>query len=820
MQRPILIILIGYIIGIMLGLYCKISIVLFILIILIIYFLIKRFYKFSKKIMKYYKFFEVKKIFVTIFISAIISNTIVLIQNYNYENVYKDFEEGKIIATVVSDVKIKKYYYQYKIKVENINNNKKYNNTYLYLNLKENIKIEYGKQISFYGTFIEPEIQRNYKGFNYKEYLKGIGIYGTVKTDKVDIVGNGKVNILNVVANATANKIKETVKRNIPDKDTSNLLLGILLGYDDELDNEIKESFQNSSLSHILAVSGMHVSYIVLAITFLSKKMNFHKKISKIIIIIFLIFFIFLTGGQASVKRACIMSILTLIGSLIYRKSDIITNISTSLLIILIQNPFSITDTGLLLSFLATLGIIIFYKDITNVLSIRKQGKNNQIKEINKLEIGSKIATKIKEAIGLSISAQILILPLSIMLFNKLSLTFLFSNLLISFIIGAITTLGFVSIIIPINIFFLVLNILLKLLIFISDIFSSMSISKITITTPNIIYVVLYYIFVALIVFINFMNKKELKRSIEKRILTIVDNFKHALKSKKKKILTVIMILIIIISFVKLIPQDLQIYFVDVGQGDSTLIVTPHRKTILIDGGGSKSLDEFDVGKNTLLPYLLDRKISRIDYMMISHFDSDHCNGLIAVLENIKVDEVIISKQAEICDEYKRIIEIIKKKKIKVLVVKAEDKIKIEKNLWIDILYPEEKLQHTDINNNSIVAKLNYNNFSILFTGDIEKEAENKIIEKYGDTNKLNANIIKIAHHGSKTSTSEDFINKVKPQIALIGVGKNNLFGHPSENTIKTLNNLKSKIFRTDLDGEISIKVNKNGKVKIKKKIE
>ncbi len=820
MQRPILIVLIGYIIGIMLGLYCKISIVLFILLILVIYLFIKKFVHINKNILRYYKQFEIKTICIIIFISAILSNTIALIQNYNYENKYKGFEEGKIIATVVSDAKVKKYYTQYKIKIENINNNKKYNNTYLYLNLKEDKNLKYGDKILFSGTFIQPEIQRNYKGFNYKEYLKSIGIYGSVKTDKVEVIGKGKVNILNLLANNTASKIKEIIRNNMPNEDRRNLLLGILLGYDDELDNKLKESFQDSSLSHILAVSGMHVSYIVSIITFLSNKMNVHKKVSKIIIISFLIFFIFLTGGTPSVKRACIMSILTLIGSLIYRKSDIITNISTSLLIILIQNPFSILDIGLLLSFFATMGIIVFYKNIMGILNKKQSEKNNQIKQINKKEVLSKIVTKIKEGVGLSVSAQILILPLSLVLFNKLSLTFLFSNLLISFIIGLITILGFISVIIPLNILFLILDILLKLLISIADIFSSMWISKIVITTPNIIYVILYYIFILFIVLINFIRKKQQKRRIEKLILTFVDNFKCGLKSNKKKLLAMIIILIMLFNFAKFIPKNLQIYFIDVGQGDSTLIVTPNKKTILIDGGGSKSLDEFDVGKNTLLPYLLDRKISKIEYLMISHFDSDHCNGLIAVLENLKVEKVIISKQIEICDEYKRIIEVIKKKNIKILIVKAGDKIVVDENVRLDILYPEEKLQHTDINNNSIVVKLSYNNFSMLFTGDIEEEAEKKIIEKYRDTNKLKSTIIKIAHHGSKTSSSDEFIRMVKPQIALIGVGKNNLFGHPSNQVIDRLNNSKTRICRTDLNGEIIIKVNKKGKIKVDKKID
>lgn len=173
-------------------------------------------------------------------------------------------------------------------------------------------------------------------------------------------------------------------------------------------------------------------------------------------------------------------------------------------------------------------------------------------------------------------------------------------------------------------------------------------------------------------------------------------------------------------------------------------------------------------GKNTLLPYLLDRGVGKIDYMIVSHFDADHCNGLISILENIKVDEVIISKQAEICKEYETIIEIIKQKNIKVAVVKAGDIINLEKEVNIEILYPNEKLDFKDINNNSIVAKLTYKNFSMLFTGDIEKEAENNLINTYKNTNKLNASILKVAHHGSKTSSQENFIKEVNPKVAVI----------------------------------------------------
>lgn len=184
-------------------------------------------------------------------------------------------------------------------------------------------------------------------------------------------------------------------------------------------------------------------------------------------------------------------------------------------------------------------------------------------------------------------------------------------------------------------------------------------------------------------------------------------------------------------------------------------------------------------------------------------------------MQNLKVDMVIIGKQGEQSENYKEFLEIAKNKKIKVAQVKAGDKIQIDENTSISILFPTENLINENIlNNNSLVAKFTYamdgtKEFSMLLTGDIEEIAEDEIVSIYRNTNELKANILKIAHHGSKTSTTQDFLNLVKPQIALIGVGANNSFGHPNKVTLDKLNNLGTKIFRTDLSGEITITVTK-----------
>lgn len=611
LKRPILIILLGYITGIIIGLYCKISIALFV--IALLYIILRTKVQKDKKIKRYCKIFCIKKAIIIFLISALISGTMTLKQNYAYENKFSNIREEEFVAVVVSNPKTKKYYTQYKVKIEKINNDKSYKNTYVYLNLKSTSNIKYGSIISFKGEFIEPEVARNYKGFSYKEYLKSIGIYGTIKADNIKVIGNKNLGVVKTLANSASLKIKEIIKEHIEDEDNRNLLLGILIGYDDDLSKNIKEDFQNSSLSHILAVSGMHVSFVIMFVVSFLSKLKSPKKTSKLICIVFLIFFIFLTGETPSVKRACIMAILGIISQLVYRKSDTITSLSVSLLIILICNPFSIMDVGLILSFTATCSIIIFYKIVYSLISIN-----------NSKETTNKITVKFKEIVSVSLSAQILVFPLSILFFNKLSLTFLFSNILITIFIGAIIVLGFTLVIVPIDILFKILEVLLEILLKIANMFSKVPISHINVVTPNLSTIAIYYIIVFAVTYIFLVSKKQVRRKIEKKILTNVDKFKSLVFIYKKMLIIICIVILIFLQITKLVPNDLQIHFIDVGQGDSCLILTPSNKTILIDGGGSKDSEEFDVGKSTLLPYLLDRKVSKIDYMMISHFDADH----------------------------------------------------------------------------------------------------------------------------------------------------------------------------------------------------
>lgn len=197
------------------------------------------------------------------------------------------------------------------------------------------------------------------------------------------------------------------------------------------------------------------------------------------------------------------------------------------------------------------------------------------------------------------------------------------------------------------------------------------------------------------------------------------------------------------------------------------------------------------------MPYILDRGYAKIDMIIVSHFDTDHVDALCQIMQNLKVKNVIIGKQFEDSENLQKFLKIAKEKNVKVNVVEAGDKISIEKNLYFHILWPDssEIISEKVINNNALVCKLYYKNFSMLFTGDIEEPAEKDLIKKYTDTNVLNSMVLKVAHHGSKTSSIKEFVNLVKPKIAVIGVGKNNLYGHPSSEVIDRLSNMRGENF-------------------------
>lgn len=761
MKRPIIIILISYIIGILGGLYTNsIAFFCFTIILAMCLWGIR---KINNKYFRFLRRFLKRYTELLILISMTFGFLYTNILEQKYDTIYEAKGEIEEHCIVIAEKEPKEYKDLYKVKIVNSKNSAR-NGTKLYIRVNKKANIEVGDMLLINGTYLEPDVARNERGFNYKEYLKTLEIYGTVEINHYKVIKKGRINKLILYTARLKEILKSNISKVIKKAENKNLLIAMILGDTEDLSEELKTDFLNSNLYHILSVSGGQVSNIIIGITILFRVLKIHKKIMDVLCIVILIEFMFLTGLTPSIIRACIMCIISLISGLIIRRYDIANSLGISLLIILINNPFAINSLSVLLSYFGFLGIIVL--------------GSFTIKEVNKV-IKNNILRYILNIVISSVAAQIFIFPIILYIFGTISLNFIFSNLLIIPLSTVITIIGLFIMICPLQIFGFV-EPLIELTINIVGFFSNIGISKIYCIIPNIKEIITYYV---MSLYLYYMLRRD-----------YIYKIKHFFR-KYKKIIVIILLLSIGTSYIyKNIQKDLYINFIDVGQGDSTLITTQFNKKILIDGGGSEFGSTFDVGEKTLLPYLLKKKIHKLDYVIISHFDSDHVGGILTILEELNVKQVLIPKQVEYSENYNKFLDIIKKRNIKIKIVEEGNTINIDKNTYLDILWPEEKqIKDNVLNNNSLIVRLCYKNFKMLFTGDIEEIAEQRLLQKYENTEKLTADILKVAHHGSKSSSIAEFLEKVNPRIALIGVGKNNKFGHPNAGVLDRLNMLRNK---------------------------
>lgn len=677
----------------------------------------------------------------------------IILNKIGYEfGKYEGKKEGVFYAKVISEAEEKNYVYSYRAEI--------YNKKFILYIPKDVEKLEYGSIIKINAQYTEATRDRNYGGFNYKTYLRTKKIYGIFNVEDVEIVKNGSDNIIIKLRKYIKSKLREKLK-----KENSELAISLIVGDRSHISSEVEDNFKKANLMHMLAISGAHFSYVILIATFISNRLQ-HKRLGQLIQIIAIIFFMNLTGNTASVVRAGIMSILLIGSSICKRQNDSLNNIAISAIIQIINNPYIIFDSGFMLSYSGVLGIILFYKRISEHIHFK--------------------------SIALTISANIFIIPIMIYNFHTISGSFIISNICASWLLGIIIILEFISLCIPIKLLYMILDLLIMMLRKIAEICANIPFAQ--------MYVPRYAIFFVIVIYILIFCRK--------------------LKCKKYvySFLTIGVSILLIVNFTDVYQDRMRINFIDVGQGDSCLI-RYKGINIMIDSGGSLSKNKdgksYDIGENVLNNYLLNRGITRLDYIMASHFDEDHSQGFVFLLKNMKVKNVIISEQYKTSSIYEQFKQICKKQNIQIIYVRSGDEIRI-KDLAFKILHPKSKenqISENPLNNNAIVCMVKYKNRRILFTGDIEKVAENEMVKEY--TNGLKADILKVGHHGSKTSTTKEFLDLINPSIALIGVGQNNKFGHPNEDVIKRLEEKNIQIYRTDEMGEISVIIDKNGKIKI-----
>ena len=596
----------------------------------------------------------------------------------------------------------------------------------------DNLSCKFGQKIKATGEIKIPNPNTNFNLFNYQNYLLSEKINYTFLATKLEIVSH-KTNIFYQIKNSLYNHTKKFK--------TKTYLNALVLGNDNNINDNVKNSYQINGISHLLAISGAQITMFSCLLLFLLNKI-FTKNISYFLTILILIFYLFITNFQASILRATIFFIIITINKQFELKVDTLTLLVITCAILLIYNPFYIYNLGFLLSFVITFYLIAFSKIIRQKRSYFSKN------------------------LAISLIAFLASAPILINNFFQLNLLSPLINLyfvpIMTFIIYPLALLTFI---------FKPLDNLLFILIQIME-NASLNISKIsflnlTFCHINIVVYVGYYLLITFILY---------------------------KWSKKQNYLIIFFIILIIHHNINYFNPNSSITMLDVGQGDSILIKLKHNQgNILIDTGGTqnyKGQEPYDIAKNITIPYLKSEGINHLDYLILTHGDFDHAGMALNLIKNFKINNLILNKENNALEN--KIVKNFNKKAINI----SKGTIKIS-NVKLNFL---NNLNNHDENDDSLIIYTKIENQNILLMGDASKETEKYLLNTY---NLPKMDILKVGHHGSNTSTSKEFINKVSPKISLISAGKNNVYGHPHQITLQTLKN--SKIFTTKNDGAIKI---------------
>lgn len=673
----------------------------------------------------------------------------------------------------------------------------KYNSNNFILNIYENIyakedeKIDlnnyanysYGDILTFRGNISIPKKLNNPYEFDYKKYLNSNNIVATISTYKVEKITNKNSNIIMKLGYFIKSEIDKIIDSKMSETEAS-LFKSMIYGNDIFLSESIENSFKESGISHMLAVSGLHLMYILKILNYILKDMN--KKIVILSNAIFISIFCIISSMSISVIRASIMSSITIISKNTNSKTHICSykKLFIAFILLFLYNPYSIFNVSFQMSFLATLGIISYNNLIFSFFMVV-------------LKVSKKFSY-ITEILAMSLSANMLLIPLQIYYFGKFELISFISNVLLSPIISFELFIGFTSL-------------FLIFIPFISDIFltSNIVILKIIILLTNFIQKINYFT-----IFIPKFNYLELLLLYSTIFFQTTKKFIPVLFTKNhKKIARKVIAIVTIFTFLYSISMYIYrtyfeeyTYFFNVEQGNMA-IIRSKRKIIVIDIGSTNK----KLASNTLKTFLNAKAINTIDIIAITHMHEDHVNGIYEISENFNINSVIYSVPITTQKgEYEQFCKTLQEKNISKIEVKKDDCLSLG-NIKINVLMPlfnKIIISKDMLNSNSVIYLLQNNNKNYLFMGDSTIETEKELLNNTNSNIKdlfKNLDVIQIGHHGSKTSTSDNFIKIIKPCLAIIS-SKKEKYGHPNKETLDILNKYNFDVKITENLGAIKIK--------------
>ena len=661
-----------------------------------------------------------------------------------------------------------------------------------------------GDRLSLVGKIRSIRNFNNPGGFNYRRYMAFKKIWGSayVPGKRVVILNRNSDPGINTIIEKTRNQISDLIDKT-GEGNQQGVLKALIVGDRTGVVN-IREAFNRAGIGHLLAISGLHIGIIATAsFIFFRRLLSYIKfflwnawttKGAAVLSLFPVILYGLISGMSPSTQRAVIMATVFLMAFLFEKEQDPMNTLAMAAMIILVAHPPSLFSISFQLSFIAVLSIIYGW----SLRYVNFTGNKGMIKK----GWGIRILQRLFSFVLVSFFAILGTLPLVMFYFNQISLVGIVANLLIVPIIGFIVIpLGLISVLLyPLSIF--VATICIKAsagvvahTLDIVHYIAGLPFAAIKTITPNFFEICCYYI-----------------------LAWAILNLGRACFRRKTAI--VVAVLVIFAGSVdtcywvynRFWRNDLRVTIIDVGQGSSALVELPGGRCFLIDGGGFSDNSVFDVGARIVAPFLWRKKIKTIDTIVLSHPNADHLNGLLYIAKHFNVKRLWCNSDFADINSYREFMEIIKKNRIEMVAFKDMPRSYEINGARLKILYPPKDYidkrkneKWRNINNNSLVIKVSFGSKSILFPGDIMACAEREIVATHGD--ELKSTVLIAPHHGSKTSSTAMFLQKIKPEIVIISAGWKNSFRFPNPSVLKRYNENDCRIFRTDKNGALAISI-------------
>ncbi len=643
----------------------------------------------------------------------------------------------------------------------------------------------YGDELEVSGLLETPPV---FEDFSYRDYLARQGVYSLLRRPQITLLARGRGNPVFATLYAFKAYAQQRIARLLPEPHAA-LLTGILLGVESGIPRDLYDDFNATGTSHIIVISGFNITIIAGLLVSVARR-TVGRRWAVWVTLVGIGLYTVLVGADAAVVRAAIMGGLAVIALHLGRQATALVSLVASALVMTAINPHTLWDVGFQLSFMATLGLI----SLAPPLQARAESLLNRLLPAGGLQPAMSF---LNDALLLTLAAQITTLPLVVYYFGRLSLVSLLANSLILWVQPYIMMGGGLATFV--GLFALEVGRVLAWLpwlglawtVRVVETMAGVPYAVIEVGRLSAAVPCLYYglLFGGMMIV---RQEPARRRALRQRLTS---------RRPVTALIAALAVVVVLVWTAALNLPDgrLHVFFLDVGQGDATFIRTPRGQEVLIDGGPSP----------TALTAALGRRMAfwdrTIDLVVLSHPHDDHVAGLVPVLERYRVKAVLDAGSLHVTPPYSRCLELVQQEHIPYHLARAGMRLRLGEDVRMEILHPGNPFlsgTRSDVNNNSVVLRLSMGRVTFLFPGDLEEEGEAALLRAGGDPS---CTVLKVSHHGSDTSLNPRFLEAADPRLAIISVGADNKFGHPTSETLAALAAREVTVFRTDRNGTVEV---------------